>query len=224
MTALHPAVGESTSQSVVGRGSGDLPNRPNRDVSDTNHSVARRLHDETLGIAFAARLHLQSAASSGTVNETMQVVLDRVEAIMVSLRDAIVELNCGTPDETTQSLMDLVADLNRSLPMKIDCRVGGDPAVLDRKVMSALLSITREALTNVARHSRAENAAIEFVVSVGHVDLTIDDDGQGFDVDAVELGCGLQNIGVRAASFRGTARIETSSTGGARVRVRLPRR
>lgn len=192
-------------------------------AQSVRQAVARRLHDETLGIAFAATLHLQSACPTDVLgDETAQVVLDRVEAIMSSLRDAIAELNCQAPAETRQTLAELVRDLNRSFPLEIRCQSQGDATTLPLDVASTILAITRESLTNVARHSSAQHALVSCIVGRDDIELVVDDDGVGFDEARIRPGCGLANIGQRASELGGTASVETSPTGGARIRVWIP--
>jgi len=67
----------------------------------------------------------------------------------------------------------------------------------------ALYRMVQEALNNIARHALASHVEIYFNSDAGHVDLTIQDDGLGFEpanVDPTHLGLSImkdriQNIG-----------------------------
>ena len=54
---------------------------------------------------------------------------------------------------------------------------------LPRRVCSEMVSVVREALVNVARHSGAANVAVELASDARHIKLTITDDGRGFAVN-----------------------------------------
>jgi signal transduction histidine kinase len=56
----------------------------------------------------------------------------------------------------------------------------------------------------------------------GSLSCAIDDDGSGFEPDAVSAGSGLANMRDRVESVGGRLSIETSGSGGARIRASLP--
>lgn len=79
------------------------------------------------------------------------------------------------------ALQDLVAPLR---PQGITTRTELEPVVRLRRDHEALVFRTaQEALRNVARHSAARHAALRLETAGGHVVLTVEDDGKGFDVD-----------------------------------------
>jgi len=87
-----------------------------------------------------------------------------------------------------------------------------------------LLAITREALSNVARHSGASRAEIELRHSEGTLRLVIGDNGRGFDPDVThsEEHHGLTNLRARADSLGGALSILSETGAGTRVELELP--
>ena len=90
-----------------------------------------------------------------------------------------------------------------------------------------VLSVAREALSNIARHAKATRAEI-LVATAGdgeEMTLTIIDNGVGFDPDAPRgLGhLGLANMDARMAGIGGTLAIESSRDRGTRIIVQIPR-
>jgi len=70
-----------------------------------------------------------------------------------------------------------------------------------------LYRILQEALTNVARHSGAKAVSIRFVRLAAAVEVTITDDGCGFDARTVAVSShrlGIQSMRERAAMLGGT--------------------
>jgi signal transduction histidine kinase len=89
-----------------------------------------------------------------------------------------------------------------------------------------LYRIVQEALTNVARHSKANCVNIEFKTSEVGLDLIIRDDGQGFSTVSKSLSrhLGIEGMRQRAASLGGTLQTCSAQDGGAQVHVHVPKR
>jgi two-component system nitrate/nitrite sensor histidine kinase NarX len=84
-----------------------------------------------------------------------------------------------------------------------------------------LLQVVREALSNIVRHSGAEQVTIALVLqSSGDVILTIDDDGKGISFDkAKPHHYGLAIMTERAHGLGGSIDILPRRLGGTRVRL-----
>ena len=101
-----------------------------------------------------------------------------------------------------------------------DCRCGAE-------VETALFRIAQEALTNVARHSKAKSVRIELRDTDKETVLTIEDDGIGFDTardPAPKTGYGLITMRERAQAVGGTLERTSERGRGARITVRVPRK
>ena len=87
-----------------------------------------------------------------------------------------------------------------------------------------LVQIAREALSNVARHSRASHASLSVRREPGTVTLAVEDDGAGFDPEARRATghFGLSNLRDRAAAVGAVAQIESAPGRGTRIIVELP--
>ena len=82
--------------------------------------------------------------------------------------------------------------------------VTGDAILLDAAAESALVGITREALTNAVKHSNATRIAVELdFAKGGAVRVVVSDDGIGFDPSAARTDSyGLISMQERAARSR----------------------
>jgi signal transduction histidine kinase len=95
---------------------------------------------------------------------------------------------------------------------------------LDSDAETALYRIAQEALTNVAKHARAQNVEILLERRVDHVLLIIEDDGVGFDPAAAGTpaqGFGLLGMQERAGLVGAMLEIESSPGEGTTVLVRM---
>ena len=72
----------------------------------------------------------------------------------------------------------------------------------------ALFRLTQEALANVARHSKASMVRVQLTAQQEQVELSITDNGQGFDVEQVrDGGIGLHSMRERMEMLGGTLSI-----------------
>jgi signal transduction histidine kinase len=85
-----------------------------------------------------------------------------------------------------------------------------------------IVQLTREALSNITRHSRAKHAAVRLSRRGATAILAIEDDGIGFDARRSSTGSGLRNMRERAVGIGGSLRISSSSGKGTKLRFTFP--
>lgn len=93
---------------------------------------------------------------------------------------------------------------------------------LPAEVATTAFRLLQEALTNVARHSRASRASLSMTLTQGALLLEVRDDGEGFDVDRRVDGFGLLGMRERVASVGGRFELESAPGAGTTVRAALP--
>ncbi|MDQ3228490.1 MAG: histidine kinase, partial [Pseudomonadota bacterium] len=179
--------------------------------------IGRDLHDLlghtlsliTLKLELARKLELRDRAAS-------RRELDDAERVA---REALAQVRSAV---TGIRSADLAAELAsaRLLLESSQVRLAFEPPpALPPPVESGLALVVREAVTNIARHARARNARIEFVVEECAVQVCIADDGRG---GAGRDGNGLAGLRDRVRALDGTVSIESPRGQGTRLLVRLP--
>jgi signal transduction histidine kinase len=96
---------------------------------------------------------------------------------------------------------------------------------LDGSAETAAYRIIQEALTNVARHARVEEVQVQIVLDDGTLRVQIDDQGVGFDPEAVLASgvcCGLSGMRQRAALLGGRLHLASGPGAGTRLTAELP--
>jgi signal transduction histidine kinase len=93
-------------------------------------------------------------------------------------------------------------------------------------VEAAVYFCCLEAVQNATKHSGASRILIDVcgrfdADGLGNIELTVTDDGRGFDVDC-PTGNGLANIRDRIESVQGTVTIESGTGRGTVVRALIP--
>jgi signal transduction histidine kinase len=91
----------------------------------------------------------------------------------------------------------------------------GEDGSLPPDVHEAVYRITQEALNNVVRHAKAENAWVQVRGDDGHVRLVVGDDGKGFDPARVGQGhFGLAFMRERAEETGGEVSVKSADGEG----------
>ena len=176
---------------------------------------ARELHDETLQGLGGLRVLLSSALRRGDPQRSEQAMREAVEHIereIGNLRAIITELRPAALDELgLRTAIEALLDRHREQSgFQISDELAlPDPSAgearLDPEVESTVYRVVQEALTNVVKHAGAENVRV--VVggsSDGELQIEIQDDGSGFDADAVDQGFGLAGMRERVSLAGGT--------------------
>ena len=93
---------------------------------------------------------------------------------------------------------------------------------LDETIEINVYRIVQESLTNVAKHSGANEAKVTIARTHGALQLEVRDDGAGFDPANIRRGLGLLGIRERVEALGGTWALETAPGKGVAIRVAVP--
>ena len=199
--------------------------------------IARELHDQVSQDLTSLSINLQLARadidpSNKSARERLDSAVDLISETAGHIRDLTSELR--PPLLQDAGLKAALSWHVRRFGQQtgLDVRVEGDePSVrLPGGTELALFRIIQEALTNVAKHAEASSVDIKLVEQPGILELSIRDDGNGFDVEeASETDAdehprwGLLNMHARAEALGGTFQIDSTPEAGTSVLVRVPR-
>ncbi|MCP4460979.1 MAG: response regulator [Cytophagales bacterium] len=96
---------------------------------------------------------------------------------------------------------------------------------LDLKVKSHLFRIIQEAISNILKHSKAKTSTIQLYGLENKIQLTIEDDGVGFNPNAIDkthTHHGIQNIEYRVNSLNGNFTVDSNDKSGTMLLVTIP--
>jgi signal transduction histidine kinase len=189
---------------------------------------ARELHDQTLQGLAAIRLMLATArhgdgeAQGGAIDRS----LEQIDHEIGALRALISDLRPDSLDQlgVEAALESLVARLEARTPgVRIGLRADPLEARPPASVEMALYRVAQEAMTNALRHGGASE--IEITLRCGAaIELTIRDDGSGFDPGSLEPGFGLAGMRERAELVGGAVAVDSTPGGPTIVRLTVPMR
>lgn len=196
--------------------------------------IARDLHDHVIQRLFAAGLTLQgmaAGADAATVAKVTRVV-DGIDETISQIRTTIFGLRGPLGPRTGMvrtKVLEVVGEVAELLGAEPMVKFSGplDSLVPDDSVED-VAAVVREALTNVARHSKARFVEVALSIQDGSLILEVIDDGVGVGVGGRRSG--LDNLRRRAEGRGGTFSIgpapagPSTQGGGTRLRWTIPLR
>jgi PAS domain S-box-containing protein len=194
---------------------------------DERQRLARELHDAVTQTLFAAGLNAQAlpeiwAADPIEGQECLRELQRLTWGALAEMRTVLVELRPAALTEV--DLRDLLEQLARAAAaraplLEIAVTVEGERPVTP-EAQIVLYRVTQEALNNIIKHADAQHAAIRLVRGSTGVELSIADDGRGFDPGSIpggHLGIGIMRE--RVAAIGGLLSIDSRTEAGTRVQV-----
>lgn len=199
---------------------------------DERRRIARELHDE------AGQLMTSLLVGLRAINDAQRLTLvkQQTKRLRKITSDTITELgrmarglHSGILEDLglQEALKRLVDDFSSAHKIRVHFDFG-TPGF--RKPQSngdlEVYRIVQEALTNIARHSKAKNVTIAFVWREPDLHLTIDDDGVGFEMKNLVRNpsdhLGIEGMRQRASMLGGALEIASQLRKGTQIAVSLP--
>jgi len=199
-------------------------------IVEERNRLARELHDAVTQKLFGLVLAAESGAA--LLEQDVQragVQLQRVRELaheaMEELRSVIVHLRPAALESQglAVALGKHVDVLRRTHTRKIDLEISGD-APVPAAVETDAFRIAQEALHNALRHAGAARIDVVLRCDPGRVELTVRDDGIGFDPAAAGArshSLGLTTMAERAHQAGGVLEIVSSPGAGTTVRLEV---
>jgi signal transduction histidine kinase len=193
--------------------------------------LARELHDSVTQIIFGLTLSAQAARILLDRNPARAAAeLDHVQALaqnaLAEMRALIQQLHphSKTEEGLLPALRRLAEERKTSDGLEVEVNVSGERR-LPMKVEEELYRIAQEALTNITRHARTNQAVVTLdMTDPGWVHLDITDPGVGFDpakTHSIPGHLGLTSINERVQALGGTLLIDSYPGKGTRLKVNI---
>ncbi|MFH1941478.1 MAG: PAS domain S-box protein [bacterium] len=214
----------------------NLTNQLIRTQEAERKKLSRELHDEMGQALTAVKINLSMFQKQlGTdVPEDIGERLKETDTLVDTLLDQTHELALDLHPSILDDL-GLVPTLrwyserfaHRS-DIKVKFETDDIEGRLDPEIETVLYRTAQETLTNIAKHAEARHVKIRLRKRKSSVELTVKDDGKGFDLEKVTLHeekkhrVGLLGMRERVASVGGIFRIETNPGRGTKLLIQIP--
>jgi signal transduction histidine kinase len=188
--------------------------------------ISQELHDNVNQILNMARLYLELGLRPDSGSEThFKQGHALLKKAMKEVRKMSEALAYSSEEEQNleSALEEMLAEVMEVKKINVVKKIAlPDEALVEAKVKTALFRIVQEQLANVVKHSEARNLFIDLSFKEKNLELTIKDDGRGFDTSNYNKGMGFLNMQNRAAIMDGRVLITSSPGDGCQVQVVLP--
>jgi signal transduction histidine kinase len=209
-------------------------------VVEERERIGKDLHDGIIQAIYAVGLSLEEVLDlvedeAGRAEAVQRVdhAIDSLNLVISDIRSYILRLRpaLAGEEDPVEALARFTEELgiNAVVDLDVDLEGGADrlrSMPPDRR--SDVLFIAREALSNVARHAGATQAALALRADGDDLVLVIEDNGRGFDPDALDgpdgfgRHQGIVNMRARAEGMGGSFVTQRPVDNGARIIVRVP--
>lgn len=190
--------------------------------------LSRELHDHVGQVLTALRMELgriergRSPADvrlGGAVVEAKQLV----DKMFRTVRDLALGLRPSMLDDfgLRAALEWHVRDISRRYGVDVELTIQGGIDALPDRYQTCIYRAVQEALTNCVRHAKARSVAVDMTANGHRLDISITDNGVGFDSGQRRDGLGLRGIDERVKELGGVMTITSAPGRGTTLAMQL---
>jgi two-component system NarL family sensor kinase len=122
------------------------------------------------------------------------------------------------------ALKDFCNDINQSGALQVNYQsIGMENVVVEQTTAITIYRIAQELINNTMKHAAAKAAIVQLTKSDGHLSVTVEDDGRGFDTAILNQskGIGWTNIQNRVDFLQGTLDVQSKKEKGTSVHIEI---
>jgi len=190
-------------------------------------SISRELHDE-VGQSLSALLIdvenlTEMSGEEGAFRQGLQKIKTLAENCVNEVRNMALLLRPSMLDDLgLVAALDWQArEVSKRTGMLVDTVDENVSDNLPEEHKTCVYRIVQEALNNCSKHAYAKNVRVVVRQEPNHLQVSIEDDGKGFDASRVR-GLGLVGMNERVSQLGGVLKVESDPARGTHLRVDLP--
>jgi signal transduction histidine kinase len=196
---------------------------------DERRNLSRELHDHVGQVLTALRMELgriersRSPADSrlGTaIAESKQLV----DKMFRTVRDLALGLRPSMLDDfgLRAALEWHVRDVTRRFGVDVQLNIQGKVDALPDRYQTCVYRVIQEALTNCVRHAKPHSITVDVTGHDDELDISVSDDGIGFDPARRRDGLGLRGIEERVKELGGVMIVTSAAGRGTTIAMHMP--
>ena len=203
-------------------------------ILEERNRMAREIHD-TLAQGFTG-IVIQLEAGEQTMESDMEALRGHVAMAKSLARECLAEARRSVwnllPQALEENPLDVIIQteverFGQTSKAAAAFTLLGMRRQLPAVTQAALMRICQESLSNIGKYANAGAVDVTLDFALDTVTLTVEDDGAGFDPDAVRIeegggGFGIIGMRQRARLLRGDVTITSAPGEGAKVEARIP--
>ena len=236
LARMNAELMETRSQLAATERDADMIAERQRIAHEIHDTVAQGLSSIQM-LLYAADRDLDAAKGAAADSAGIDKARERIELARTTAADNLHEARAmiaalqpaALADASLEGALERMArNFASTSSFQVEVDSEGEAVALPMKVEAALLRIAQGAVGNIVKHAGATRARITLTYGVDEVRMDVVDNGEGFDLAAVEARpAGLGHIGLAAMSRRaqelgGKVIIESAPGSGTAVSVSMP--
>lgn len=193
--------------------------------------ISRELHDEVGQAMLVVRLYLEMLQQElprqaphliGKVAEALGLIdgtIRDMRRLIAALSPSVLE-QLGLP----AALRQFVNGVSRTFPIRVRVKLPR-LGLLPQDTQIMLYRLVQECFSNVIKHSKAENVLLAVNRADGRLQVRVEDDGVGFDLEQAARkreSFGIFGMRERVALLGGEMEIKTGHGEGTKIEIRIP--
>jgi signal transduction histidine kinase len=228
--ARSACIREEQAQSIVASESRlrALSNQLLTAQEEERRSISRELHDELGQQVTAISLDLRSSQRQqdpARAQSLLSLAIEETDHLLKSLHEIASRVRPAVLDDLglRDAVQSLVSETQRRTGIMIKTRFEFDEQCVLPRIGENVYRILQEGLSNITKHSQAQEACVTIELASSQLRMTIEDHGAGFHPgqrDTSRLGIlGMQE---RAELLGGSFTLSSAPGAGARIEVSIP--
>jgi two-component system, NarL family, sensor kinase len=192
--------------------------------------LAKDLHDGLGGMLSGIKYSLNTMKRNLIMTpenvEAFERSMDMLDSSIKEMRrvahnmmpEALVKFGLDT------ALRDFCNDINQSGALQVNyLSIGMEDVAVDQTTAITIYRIVQELINNTMKHAAAKNAIVQLTKSDGHLSVTVEDDGKGFDTTILNKskGIGWTNIQNRVEFLQGTLDVQSGNEKGTSIHIEI---
>jgi len=190
--------------------------------------ISKELHDGVLGKLFGTRLNLDTLNLMATPEamKSREKYIHGLKSIEEEIRKISHDLsNDFVSDSNFVDIMTALIE-TQSQAYNLNYSFDNDSLIdweeLPNKTKIHIYRMLQETLQNIYKHANANKVKISFKLKNDVILMTIEDDGDGFNVTKARKGIGLKNIDSRVKEIGGIATVFSEINVGTKFEISIP--
>ncbi|HEV9035879.1 MAG TPA: two-component regulator propeller domain-containing protein [Puia sp.] len=190
--------------------------------------ISRNLHDEVganlTNISLSSLLARRQLHNDEAVSQLLERIYQDSQQVSESMRDIVwsIDPNIETLGEALPRMLHYASGLLEAKDIGLEAAVAPEVEQLKLNMHQRrdIYLIFKEAVNNMARHSKASSARIRFDLDGHALQMTVQDNGSGFDTLAHAGHNGLRNMQERASRHQWKLNIRSSPLHGTTITLK----
>jgi signal transduction histidine kinase len=202
----------------------------NQATLQERNRIAREIHDSVGHYLTAQSIQLENTAlflaqDQDKAASHLQKARQLGKEALANIRSSVASLRKNPLQEGFTSLETILAKLVAEFKLNTNIAIASEISIassLSTETITALYRIVQEALTNIAKHSRATQASLLIKETAGTIYFSLKDNGCGFNRADNTTGFGLQGMQERTEALNGKFSVISQPKQGCEIVIEIP--